>query len=139
MDKCRSGKNVEAELEAVLRTAYALAAEVEQEMGRKTRIMRLEQAVQTARNIPGLYVLLQNGRPVYAGETGNLGQRMRDYARHFRIAGNLSQWSVRLSYMSRTGTPVRQLLEGRLIRRVNRTLRTQKRAPLRNTELIRVR
>jgi hypothetical protein len=110
-------------------------AESEAEAGRVTRRMSLAQAARNAKAIGGLYVILRDGRPVYAGQSANLRARMTQHRRLARTLCGHERFSVRLTYMPRLPEARRRALEGRLIRRINRVLHRQKRAPLTNTLL----
>jgi hypothetical protein len=83
------------------------------------RIMTLSQAISVAQPLPGLYMLVRQGRSLYAGQSSNLRARMIHYNRMARLLGcDTTTLTVRLTYLRNANPEQRRRLEQSYIRRV---------------------
>ena len=96
---------------------HLFEAEAEFETGRRPREFTLSEAGNRVPSVPGLYVLVRGGRPIYAGQ-----------------AGKLNEYTARLTYLP-NATPERRLgHERNLIRRVNTLLQRTGQKRLKNVQ-----
>ena len=110
-------------------------AEAEAATGRPPRILRLEQA-SSAQPRPGFYIIVRDGRAMYAGQSTNVRQRMTGYAWYARVLGaDPSRIVFRITYGTRQLTDERRrALERRLIRRTDARLQRAGLPPMVNRQ-----